>query len=174
MDKVLSALQTFLPSCLFHFLNAFLSSSSNWISTPVRSPSSSSYTPSSLLRSPVWVWWPDVAEELLKTKIHPRLDPSWSNVAAIFEKSEDIYPGWFCFWWKGQIYFLSVDWKRTTEENQKWSGGMIHSDWGTDLRCSFGITVTSGVGRTRHVQCGCDKFPLIQSKRQTVFHLTII
>lgn len=38
-------------------------SSSNWTSTRVRSPLSSSCTPSSLQKSLVWVWWPDVARE---------------------------------------------------------------------------------------------------------------
>jgi len=43
---------------IFNF-GVFTSSSSNWTSTPVRSRLSSSSTPSSLLRSPAWVLWPD-------------------------------------------------------------------------------------------------------------------
>lgn len=47
----------------FMLLTVSFFSSSNWTSTHVRSPLSSSCTPSSLQKSLVWVWWPDVARE---------------------------------------------------------------------------------------------------------------
>ncbi|KAF3839990.1 hypothetical protein F7725_018707 [Dissostichus mawsoni] len=49
---------------IYYVVNSviFRFSSSSWISTHVRSRWSSSSTPSSLLRSPAWVWWPDPSE----------------------------------------------------------------------------------------------------------------
>lgn len=51
-----------LSFCLLldYFITFFFSASSNWIFTRAQNRLSSSSTLSCLLRSPVWVWWPDL------------------------------------------------------------------------------------------------------------------